>query len=297
MIRKFLAGTVLSLFVVSATLFYTVIALYLTVFNKDFYTSDEFLAYSYDLAIVELPNYLEGNLPEDFSSEYVSDVIKKYFTPAEFKPIISDFGDQVGEAIKVGGNREFNIDLSVFTEKRNLIAEEFANHLVENLNTCIDSSIYVAENPRCIPSGVSKGDFVRQFKATFDRKLFSQVPNQFSFSLDLPTINGSGIFDLAYTIFYAYMAFLIVLLIIGGLLIFRPFIRILKWIILGLLNSLVLFTASIFVPTLLPIKTIPGLFNLLFGHIFVYLFVLICILLVSFILTIVFNKEPAYDVN
>ncbi|PIZ76164.1 hypothetical protein COY05_02160 [Candidatus Peregrinibacteria bacterium CG_4_10_14_0_2_um_filter_38_24] len=297
MIRKFLAGTVLSIFVVLATLFYTIIALYLTVFNKDFYTSDKFVAYSYDLAIAELPNYLEGNLPENFSSEYVSDVIKKYFTSAEFKPVVSDLGDQVGEAIKVGGNREFNIDLSVFTKKRNLISEEFASHLAENLNICIDSSVYVPENPRCIPSGVSKGDFVRQFKATFDRKLFSQIPSQFTFSVNLPTINGSVIFDLAYTIFYAYVALLVVLLIIGGLLVFRPFIRILKWIILGFLNSLVLFTASIFVPTLLPIKTIPGIFDLLFGHIFIYLFVLICILLGLFILTIVFDKEPVYDVN
>ncbi len=291
MIRKILAGVLLSVFVISSVLFYTVIVLYLTVFNKDFYSSDEFTAYSYDLALSELPKYFDGNLPEGFSPEYVSDVIKKYITAAELKPLIADFGMQISEAIKIGGNRVFTLDLGVFRDKRNLIVEEFANHLVGNLNTCIDSSVYVLENPRCIPTGISKNDFIRQFKSTLDRKLFSQVPDQFTFSLNLPSVEKSGIFELSYLLVYVYLSILIILLILVGLLVFKPFVRILKWIIFGILSSLILFAIFVFVPTVLPIKTIPALFNLLFGKVFIYLFVLVLIFLVLFIWTVISDKQ------
>lgn len=291
MIRKFLAGLILSIFVVFASLFYLVISLYSTVLNKDFYTSDKVVSYAYDLVISELPNYFHENLPEGFSSEYISSVLKKYITADEFKPIISDFGDEFNDAIKVGGNHEFTIDLSVFSKKRDLIAEEFANHLVENLNTCVDSSVYEAENPRCVPVGVSKDDFVRQFKATFDRKLFSKVPDKFTFSLGLPSVESSGISGLANTVISIYVSFLVILLLLLGLIVMRPFIRVLKWIIFAVLKSLVLFALSIFIPTILPLKIFPAIFSLIFGQILSYVLVLIIVFLALFILTVVLDKK------
>jgi hypothetical protein len=236
MIRNFLAGCVLFVFVVSAVLFYAVVSLYLIILNKDFYAGDKFVSYSYDVVLSQLPNYFDENLPEGFSSEYVLEVIKKYITVSEFKPIVVDFGNQVNEALDGGGHKEFNIDLSVFAEKRNLIAEEFANHLMKSLNTCINSSVYNPENPTCIPSGVSRDDFVRQFKATFDRKLFSQMPGRFVFSLNFPDVGN---------VFCAYLAFLVVLLLLTGLIVSKPFVRVLKWVMFGIFCSLILF-ASVF---------------------------------------------------
>jgi len=291
MIRKFLAGVVLSVFVVSAALFYLVISLYSTVLNKDFYTSDKVVSYAYDLVISELPKYFNESLPEGFSSEYVSSVLKKHIIASEFKPVISDFGDEFNDAIKVGGSHEFTIDLSVISKKRNLIAEEFANHLVENLNTCRDSSVYEAENPRCIPTGVLKDDFVRQFKATFDRKLFSEVPDKFTFSLDLPSIEKSGISGLANTVISIYAAFLVILLLLLGLIVMRPFIRVLKWIVFSILKSLILFGLAIFIPTILPVQVFPAIFSLIFGQIFSYVLVLIVVFLILFVLTFILDKN------
>jgi len=291
MIRKFLAGFILSVFVVSAAFFYLVLTLYFTVLNKNFYTSNEFVSYARGVVVSELPKYFNKNLPEGFSSEYLTGIAQKYVTADEIKPIISDFGNEFNDAIKVGGSHEFTIDLSVFSKKRSLIAEDFANHLVESLNTCRDSSVYVAENPRCIPSGVSKDDFVRQFKATFDRKLFSKVPDRFSFSLDLPSINNSGVFGLLNTVIYAYVAFLFILLILIGLIVLRPFVRVLKWIIFAILKSLILFGLAIYIPTILHIEIFSSIFSLIFGQIFEFVVVTIFVFLILFILTFVLDKK------
>lgn len=291
MIRKFLAGLILSLFVVSASFFYLVVTFYFTILNKNFYNSDEFASYTYDLVISELPNYFDKNLPESISSEYALYVIKKHITVLDVKPIISDFGDELSEAIKIGGPHKFRLDLTSLINKRGLISEEFADHLVENLNTCTDSSVYLAENPRCIPSSVSKDDFVRQFKATFDRKLFSNISDEFTFSLNLPTVNKSSVLDLAKTVLYGYMAFLTILLILIGLIVFRPFIRVLKWIVFAILKSLILFALAIFIPSILPIKIFAVIFNLIFQQIFPYILVSILVFFVLFILTIIFDKK------
>ena len=291
MIRKFLAGFVLSVFVVSAALFYLVLAFYFTILNKNFYNSDEFASYSYDLVASELPNYFKANFTEIISYEYDSYVVKKYITVADFKPIIIDFGDEFSEAVKVGGPHKFRIDLTSLVNKRSLITEELANHLVENLNTCTDSSVYLAENPRCIPSNVPKDDFVRQFKATFDRKLFSNLSDEFTFSLNLPTVDKSSVLDLAKTFLYGYLAFLTILLILIGLIIFRPFIRVLKWIIFAILKSLILFALAIFIPSVLPIKIFSVIFDLIFQQIFPYILVSILVFFVLFILTIIFDKK------
>ena len=291
MIRKFLAGFVLSVFVVSAALFYLVVTLYFTILNKNFYNSDEFASYSYDLILSELPNYFKVNLPESISPEYALSVVKKHVTVVDIKPIITDFGNEFSEAINAGGPHEFRIDLTSLIDKRGLIAEEFANHLVENLNTCTDPSVYLAENPRCILGSVSKNDFVRQFKATFDRKLFSNVSNEFTFSLNFPTINKSSAAGLVQTVFYGYMAFLTILLILIGLIIFRPFTRVLKWIIFGILKYLILFGLAVFIPSILPIKMFSMIFNLIFQQISSYLLISILVFFVLFILTIIFDKK------
>lgn len=233
MIRKFLAGVLLSVFVFIFMPVALAVGVYKTFLDPDFYHG-EFIELVYDFAIDELPRNVDlSGIP--LSEQDLKGILATVFAEEDLSLLVDSIFDELS-SIEVGpdGLAYFTLPLDWLSTKSDMIAERVSGFLVDKLTVCDSNSDLSSEVFECIPNGVSKLDFKNHVMSELDRQLFSDIPNEVSFTLQFPAqIRGNvfSFFDsLMLKVLLIGVLILVLLLFLIALLIFRPWILVLRWI-------------------------------------------------------------------
>lgn len=240
MLRKFFAGLVLFIFGILFLPYVLAFSIYDIFSDEDFYTGP-FVEFTYDLLIEELPVNL-SSFGEEFEmlidEEALRGVLENVFTREDLTIIIDDFIEQfkVASVSTLEDGRsvlEVTVPLAWLSAKGEAIAEGIANFLYESLEPCASLQDFNPNEFNCIPSSFPQIDFVNKFKSSFDTGFLADLPGDFVFNMEVPSnIKGnlsSLISDFAIIVFLIGGAILVFLLLLMGLIVFRPWMRILKW--------------------------------------------------------------------
>ncbi len=248
MVRKFFAGLLISIFIILSFPFVSFFGIYDTFFDRDFY-ENEFLDILYEFAVKTIPDQFPlENLPVDISKEEFEDLLKDIFTKEDLKNTISDIIDQI-QTLRVSKNNtiDFSLSLAFINEKRDMILDTVSQLIIDKLPACETppEALSSIDDLNCIPEGIMVSDLKKQMEIALDDDLFKDFNDQVVFSLNAPEDisfdNLSYDFnDLLYTVLLISILILVFILGLIALLIFSPFIRILKW------EAKTIFLASLF---------------------------------------------------
>lgn len=234
MIRRILASLLLSIFVfVSVPLFF-VWGVYTTFADKDFYKG-EFVDTVYEFMSTELPRIFPIEEGADLAPEDISELFKNIIKKEDLEIVIGNVVDQFSSVTVKEGKIHFAIPLDWLVAKRDIISAELSTFMFEKFPICENGQEPMNDEGqfRCVPPGLPRADFGREVDNVLFNSAFVDIPAEFAFDLDAPTdFEGNVAEFLSRTIDMVLLAgelFLLLILVLIALIIFKPFIRILKW--------------------------------------------------------------------
>lgn len=248
MIRKFFAGFFIFIFITLSFPFVLFFGIYETFFDRDFY-QNEFIDIVYDFSIQNIPEKFPlENLSVEISKEEFADIFKEIFTKDDLRKIIDNIINQLQD-LKVSEDKTVKLSLSLnfINEKRDVILDTVSEHIIDKLPNCeapienIDS----INSLKCIPEGMMASDLKKEIKYLLDDEMFKDMENEIILDFKVPDNidfgNLSKDFNaLLYKAFFISIVVLFFILVVVGLIIFSPLIRVLKW------EAKALFLASFF---------------------------------------------------
>jgi hypothetical protein len=104
---------------------------------------------------------------------------------------------------------------------------------IEKIDFCSRPEDFSSVDFNCIPAGITKVDFKNQLIEIFEKNI-ENIPSEYVFELRLPSQFGGNILydyysDFVFKVLVVVFSILIFLLCLIGVIIFRPWMRILKW--------------------------------------------------------------------
>ena len=256
--RKFFAT--LLMFVFWAVFLVTTFsfALYQTFFNEDFYKQDLVKA-SHDFLIHEGQKYIDFQPIADINKKDFTALLEKVILKEDLVMVVDNIVNQI-ENLTIGerGVVELKIPLKWLSAKSEIFSDQVVNYLFENLPKCekVDE-VYLREF-NCIPEGLPKDDFSGSFKLALDRKLMSDLPDDFNFKFQVPDQFigkniGDFFSDLTGQAFMILGGALLLMLVVIGLLVFTPWSAVMKWVSKTVfLGSLSVILAAMFLNVFVP---------------------------------------------
>jgi len=268
-VRKFFALFFLFLFVVVFAPFVFLIGIDNTFFDSNFYKG-EVSELAYQIVVEEFPKVVVDSsdvLPifEDELREILADVLTK----DDFSVLVDSFVEQLNVAVADSdGAVDLKVNLGWFADKNDLILGRAADIIVDDMDICAVGVVPEEPFPDCRPSLKPLLDFKKQVETSLDREIFGDLPNDVSFTVNVPAGFEGTIGDLfgnmMRMIFVVLFLTLLTLLIFIGLSIFRPFIKVVSWLLLTLFFASAFSLILVFLMFVLPSTTF------LNGDFFVY---------------------------
>lgn len=233
--RKFFATLLMFVFIGIFLTTAFCFAFYQTFFNVDFYKKDLVKA-AHDFVVHEGQKYMDFQpIAAINKSDFVA-IMDTVVSAKDLEGVVNDVAEQVRD-LKVGqdGIVELIIPLDWLERKSGVFSEKIVDYLFENLPRCeLGEEDYFKEF-NCLPTGLSKDDFASAFRLALDRKLISDLPNDFNFQFVVPNqfrgLNvGAFIDGVTSKFFFVLIGALLLMLACIGLLIFSPWSAVMKWV-------------------------------------------------------------------
>ncbi|MDA1061036.1 MAG: hypothetical protein O3B47_04540, partial [bacterium] len=254
MFRRIIAGILAFVFVFIAVPLGILWATYRTFVDRDFYSGD-FIDATYELLLSEIPRNIDFEELSMVDEEEMREIIKDVVQKEDLQIFVNDVLDQI-ESAKIEDKKVHVIfPLDWISEKSKPLAAALTDLMYEHVPICADgdSDMEVTE---CIPEDYAEIDFNSEIERMLDENLFSQLPAEFAFDLDVNVaFEGSVAHYLSGLVNAAFLIgllVLVVLLLIMSLVIWSPFIQILKWITSAVVMSSMFLTFYFGVFLLLP---------------------------------------------
>jgi len=232
MVRKFFAGLLLVLFTLLSLPFALGASALSLFLNRDFYTGN-FSNELYDFVgdtLVE--KSVEMKLP--VSGDEAAEVFKAVISEEDMRDLVGAVWDELaGLRVDESGATIVKLPVDLIAAKSDKFAAAMATQMVEKIPKC-GSGQNLPENFSCLPESLAKEDLELLLKRVLDQEIFSSLPDQFVLNTNLPEDFSGGILEylkrvLNVTLLACALIFLLILFLIG-LIIFRPWSRIFKWI-------------------------------------------------------------------
>jgi hypothetical protein len=245
-------------FIVAFILITFVWGIYSTFFSADFYKGS-FADSVYNFVVYDGQRYIDFQPIAEIKKSDFTSMMQTIISKEDLKIVIGDVVSQVQDVkVNEDGIIELKIPMQWLSKKTALFSEVISNYLYKNLPKCAkDKQNYFSEFD-CVPQGLSQDDFDSAMKLALDRKLISDFPDEFNLKFQVPeqfADKDLRLFfsDITTKIFLVSIMGLTFLLFLIGLLIFRPFTKVLRWEFrtIFLASFLSLFTAmalNIFIP-------------------------------------------------
>ena len=233
-LRKFLATIFMMTFIVVFIVVTFIWGIYSTFFNADFYKGS-FTDSVYNLLVYDGQRYIEFQPIAEIKKSDFTSMMQMIISKEDLKVMVSDVVSQV-QILKVDdqGFLELKIPMKWLSKKTTLFSEVMSNYLYGNLPKCTpDQQDYLREF-ECVPDTLPRADFDSALKLALDRKLISDFPDEFNLKFQVPEqFQGKDLRvffnDLSAKIFLVCVMVLTILLILIGLMVFRPFVKVLRW--------------------------------------------------------------------
>lgn len=273
-----MAAILMLTFIVAFIVVTFIWGLYSTFFNGDFYKGS-FTDSVHNFLVYDGQRYIDFQPISEIQKGDFTSMMQTIISKEDLKAVVSDVVSQV-QTLQVDGNGiiELKIPMKWLSKKTTLFSEVMSNYLYGNLPKCTaDQQDYLREF-NCVPEMLSKEDFDSALKLALDRKLISDFPDEFVFKFQIPEQFKNRNLRLFFSeittkIFLVSIMALAILLILIGLMIFRPFTKVLRWEFrtIFLASFLSLFTAmalNILVPIIFDkllslLKEVPTNYNAL----------------------------------
>lgn len=265
-IRRFFAGLFLVLFMMVSLPLFLLWGGYGIFGDENFYIRDEFVDSSYDLLIDVISK--NGDLKEKYSlnEEEIAEIARKIIVKEDLIVFIEDFVEEIKTLeIKEDGTAELAISLGFLKEKRERISKDIAVLLYGKLPLCEGDVLTEFNSIECVPEGISEENFISTGAEIISETLEEAFPEVISYNLEIPeTVRTSSFVeffdDIVGWMMWGSISFLLICLIAIGILIFRPWKKVLQWegatIFFASLNILIVLLALIFSGNILDIGEI-----------------------------------------
>lgn len=161
--------------------------------------------------------------------------ISSVFTRELFDKMVDNFSLQI-DNLKMNPSQPLVISLKLFRESLLTVARNLAFRLFKTLPVCSEGQIpeqNVQGIPSCVPKDVEFNAVAEPFSGRFEKAVYSSVPDQIQYDL-----NGSGqrgpngvaaLFKWISLVRYFLYGGLLTLLVLIALLVYAPFVDILKY--------------------------------------------------------------------
>ncbi|GAG18366.1 unnamed protein product, partial [marine sediment metagenome] len=251
-----------------------------------------------------------SKFPVSIEEDDLRDILKDVFEKEDIALVIDSIVEQF-EAISIEESNvvEMKIPLEWLVEKGDVVAEKVAEKLADNLEFC-EGSVDLSEDFfDCIPEGITRTDFEDRLRIEFEKEVLSDMPSEFVFDFQVPEEIAGNIADFfngtINKVFLVSGLVLLLILFLIGLIIFRPWIRILKWeaktLFLASFFALLTLVGSKVVFEKLVARGLDWYFNIcsfligaLCENLFLYLIPVVVVSLGLWIVGIVFDKRKAH---
>ncbi|PIR54810.1 hypothetical protein COU74_03625 [Candidatus Peregrinibacteria bacterium CG10_big_fil_rev_8_21_14_0_10_36_19] len=229
-----------------------------TFFNEAFYKGD-FVDVMYEFAVFEIPMHIDEDLRAQYllEDEDVENILRSVFDKADLALVIDSFITEIKNAtVDAEGDLELRFPLKWLTNKNDLVADELADLYISKLDKCSDDIEDFDGEKACLPVGFSKMDVKSKLKSSLDIGLLSNVPDEFGYTVSLPSFFEGNLFLFFRNLMNVFFLFggllLAFVLMLIALIVNSPKIRVLKWV-----SKTVFFAAFIFVLALLTFLFLP----------------------------------------
>lgn len=234
MFRNVLAGFLSTVFVLFFLPLAFVAGVYTTFADKDFYTG-EFVDVVYESLLTELPKLAVSKAAPGLAVEDVKSLIQEIISKDDLRAAVLDLVNQFVLAEVRDGKIQGKISLKWLSGKTDLIAEKTSALVVTKLPVCGrgEEPFTETEGIKCVPKGMAQRDVEMMIKNLLKNGGFADLPGEFVYNLDAPGNFQGNISEfftrIAGYVFLAGGLFLFLILLLIGLINFRPWSRILKW--------------------------------------------------------------------
>ncbi len=232
MLRRILAGILVLVFVTIAVPLGILWATYQTFFDRDFYKG-KFVDATYDLVLSEVPRELKTEQFSMLEEEEIRDTLSDVVLKEDLQDFLDDAIDGIESAEVVDNKVHVNMPLDWVAAKSKPLASALADLMYEQLPICEDGDLRRGSMD-CVSEDLPKIDFTAEVERMLDQEVFSQLPSEFAFDIDVNVEFEGNIADylekLVNTAFLFGALILLVILLIISLIIWSPFVKILKWV-------------------------------------------------------------------
>ncbi len=232
MVRKFFAGLLLILFSLLSIPFAFGASAINIFLDRNFYAGN-FSDQLYDFLEETLVNKsVEMKLP--VSGEDAAEIFVSVLSREDMRDLVGAMWDEVAKLkVDESGATIVKLPVDLLVKKSDKFSSAMATQMMEKIPKC-GKDQNLPEDFSCLPETLAEEDLVLLLKRVLDQKIFSSLPDQFVLNTNLPEDFSGGILEyLKRVINVALLAcvliFLLILFLIG-LIIFRPWTRIFKWI-------------------------------------------------------------------
>ncbi|MFH1284364.1 MAG: hypothetical protein ABIH78_02125 [Candidatus Peregrinibacteria bacterium] len=254
-VRKILAGILAFLFVVLLLPLAMAFGFYKTFSDSNFYKGD-LVDLAYEFIVEKLPENIDLKEFPYLTTEDVKEIFGTVFDKDDLGDVLADMVSQFKNATVEDNMVTFTISLEAFVSKGDLIGKEIAGHMYDNLDPCESGVVLNLDEVKCIPDGMARADFENAIKTVFEREVVSTLPDKVVLNLAVPDFFKGDVVGFLESsinlIFLTCAAVALFLLFLIGLIIFRPWTKVVKWVFGTLFVASLLFLLLLLALRFLP---------------------------------------------
>jgi hypothetical protein len=192
-----------------------------------------------------LIEFLNEQVAEDenvaiyFNEADIDELTRKTITSDDLRVVVQDF---IAQMNNISDGRKSNvIAVSLMPLKENIpdMASSIASNIIEQTPDCEeeidDLEAFISNGlPNCIPVEIEKSAIENPLALEIEKNLYDMIPGEFSLDLNSAEAGDAAAFtQLLFILKYAQMIlplFMLILLLLMSLIIYKPYTRIMKFI-------------------------------------------------------------------
>jgi len=223
-------------FIVLAVPLIGAFGIYKTFLNEDFYKG-EVLEIVYELWVGAAVDAVDvEDVSFSLDKDKFMEVLQEVFTADDLALMIDDIKNEIDEAVFLeGGVIPIELSFKWLIDRSDVMAESVTDLIVDGLEPCKSVDEFNPDEFNCIPEGFSISTIKDEVRADLKAQLVNDIPESYSFDIEtkLDIKAGEDVSDyvnsIIHDVFFIGSLVLLFVLLLLGLVVFKPAVRVFKW--------------------------------------------------------------------